>query len=221
MKMGAPASFLVAWDYCYDLSITTLTISVTSAIGEVARSPSYYRARYYNPITGRFLSEDPIGFAGGINFYTYTDDSPTNLIDPSGEFVIYGNWCGPDWTGGRVEQYYPSHDLPFTVVHGPTQFYRGLPIPQMGVSNTPYYLPPIDNLDAKCETHDKCYYSCRANNKCDKTARKNCMTQCNQVLAQDAANSGVSGLAETAIQEWMKNAPALDEPNDPSCRCKK
>jgi RHS repeat-associated protein len=32
----------------------------------------YYRARYYNPVTGRFLSEDPIGFRGGINVYTYT-----------------------------------------------------------------------------------------------------------------------------------------------------
>jgi RHS repeat-associated protein len=27
----------------------------------------YYRARYYDPATGRFLSEDPTGFAGGIN----------------------------------------------------------------------------------------------------------------------------------------------------------
>ncbi len=25
----------------------------------------YYRARYYNPTIGRFLSEDPIGFEGG------------------------------------------------------------------------------------------------------------------------------------------------------------
>ena len=29
----------------------------------------YYRARYYDPRLGRFLSEDPIGFWGGVNFY--------------------------------------------------------------------------------------------------------------------------------------------------------
>ena len=45
---------------------------------------NYYRARYYNPATGRFLSEDPIGFAGGINEYAYVADSPLNFIDPSG-----------------------------------------------------------------------------------------------------------------------------------------
>jgi len=44
----------------------------------------FYRARYYNPTTGRFLSEDPIGFRGGINKYAYVGGSPTNFIDPSG-----------------------------------------------------------------------------------------------------------------------------------------
>ena len=44
----------------------------------------YYRARYYNPTIGRFISEDPIGLAGGINLYAYTYDSPTNLTDPMG-----------------------------------------------------------------------------------------------------------------------------------------
>jgi len=45
---------------------------------------NYYRARYYNPTTGRFLSEDPLGFGGGINEYTYALGSPLNLVDPSG-----------------------------------------------------------------------------------------------------------------------------------------
>jgi uncharacterized protein RhaS with RHS repeats len=44
----------------------------------------YYRARYYDPKLGRFISEDPIGFAGGINFYSYASNSPTNRIDPLG-----------------------------------------------------------------------------------------------------------------------------------------
>jgi RHS repeat-associated protein len=45
---------------------------------------SYYRARYYDPATGRFVSEDPVGFHGGEDFYLYAVNEPTLLIDPSG-----------------------------------------------------------------------------------------------------------------------------------------
>ena len=45
----------------------------------------YYRARYYSPTLGRFISEDPIGFAGhDTNLYRYVFNSPTNLRDPFG-----------------------------------------------------------------------------------------------------------------------------------------
>jgi RHS repeat-associated protein len=46
---------------------------------------NYYRARYYNPVTGRFLSEDPIGFAGsGPNLYEYAEDNSISFNDPYG-----------------------------------------------------------------------------------------------------------------------------------------
>jgi RHS repeat-associated protein len=44
----------------------------------------FYRARYHNPTFGRFISEDPIGFAGGINKHAYVGNSPTNWTDPFG-----------------------------------------------------------------------------------------------------------------------------------------
>jgi RHS repeat-associated protein len=45
----------------------------------------YYRARYYDPMEGRFISKDPIGFAGGdVNLYGYVQNNPVNLIDPYG-----------------------------------------------------------------------------------------------------------------------------------------
>ncbi|MBI5492888.1 MAG: RHS repeat-associated core domain-containing protein [Deltaproteobacteria bacterium] len=44
----------------------------------------YYRARYYDPGTGRFITKDPIGFAGGVNLYLYTGNNPVNRIDPLG-----------------------------------------------------------------------------------------------------------------------------------------
>ena len=44
----------------------------------------YYRARYYDASTGRFLSEDPSGFDGGSNFYSYVANAPADLSDPFG-----------------------------------------------------------------------------------------------------------------------------------------
>ncbi len=44
----------------------------------------YYRARYYSPQLGRFISEDPIGLSGGRNFYAYTDGDPIDHNDPYG-----------------------------------------------------------------------------------------------------------------------------------------
>ena len=49
----------------------------------------YYRARYYNPTIGRFLQPDPIGYAAGLNLYTYCGNNPVNWIDPYGLKV---NW---------------------------------------------------------------------------------------------------------------------------------
>jgi RHS repeat-associated protein len=43
-----------------------------------------YRARYFDPSTGRFISEDPIGLGGGLNFYQYVRNNPILLNDPLG-----------------------------------------------------------------------------------------------------------------------------------------
>jgi RHS repeat-associated protein len=50
----------------------------------------YYRARYYDPTTGRFISEDPIAFAGGVNRYAYALANPVVLSDASGTTIKYG-----------------------------------------------------------------------------------------------------------------------------------
>ena len=44
----------------------------------------YYRARYYSPELGRFISADPIGYDDHMNMYAYVGNSPTNFSDPSG-----------------------------------------------------------------------------------------------------------------------------------------
>ncbi|QEE27998.1 RHS repeat-associated core domain-containing protein [Terriglobus albidus] len=81
----------------------------------------YFRARYYNPAVGRFLSEDPAGFSGGINKYAYVGADPIDFNDPSGRlpfgavvgainggvFGGLGAMTGDDWdwqdvVGGAV-----------------------------------------------------------------------------------------------------------------------
>ncbi|MBI4237965.1 MAG: hypothetical protein HY696_06060 [Deltaproteobacteria bacterium] len=45
----------------------------------------YYRARYYDPSLGRFLTEDPLGLASGdANLYRYVGNNPVNWRDPNG-----------------------------------------------------------------------------------------------------------------------------------------
>ena len=45
----------------------------------------FYRARYYDPTIGRFLSEDTNGFSSGdYNLYRYLLNNPVNFIDPYG-----------------------------------------------------------------------------------------------------------------------------------------
>jgi RHS repeat-associated protein len=52
----------------------------------------YMRARYYDPETGQFLSEDPLGLSGGLaNLYSYVGGDPVNNIDPMGLAAGAGN----------------------------------------------------------------------------------------------------------------------------------
>jgi RHS repeat-associated protein len=44
----------------------------------------YYRARHFSPLLGRFLQPDPVGYASGMNLYTYTSNNPLNRKDPTG-----------------------------------------------------------------------------------------------------------------------------------------
>ncbi|QDU60279.1 tRNA(Glu)-specific nuclease WapA precursor [Planctomycetes bacterium Pan216] len=49
----------------------------------------YYRARFYNSSMGRFISMDPISFAGHqTNLYTYVANSPTITTDPTGLLTL-------------------------------------------------------------------------------------------------------------------------------------
>jgi uncharacterized protein RhaS with RHS repeats len=59
--------------------------------------------RVYDPRTGRWLTRDPIGFAGGVNLYGYVGGKPVGGIDPEGlDYLIYRGKT-LDWRGDNGE----------------------------------------------------------------------------------------------------------------------
>jgi RHS repeat-associated protein len=79
----------------------------------------YFRARWYDPITGRWLSNDPAGIAGGLNQYVFCSDNPVNFRDPFGLCTEGGGYqypqigadpsCGiPPFGGPAVEPANPT-----------------------------------------------------------------------------------------------------------------
>ncbi|CAN7561324.1 RHS repeat-associated core domain-containing protein [Pseudomonas sp. LjRoot263] len=62
----------------------------------------YYRARYYSPGFGRFISRDPISLAGGINTYGYVGGNPVSYIDP------LGLWRLPDFLAVNINVAIPN-----------------------------------------------------------------------------------------------------------------
>jgi RHS repeat-associated protein len=65
----------------------------------------YNRARYLDPTTGRWTTQDPLGFAAGdANLYRYVGNTPTMLVDPSG---YIWSWAAAGFTvelGKKAEQ---------------------------------------------------------------------------------------------------------------------
>jgi RHS repeat-associated protein len=133
-----------------------------------------YRHRYYDPSIGRFISEDPLHFGGGdLDVYVYVHSEPTNYVDPSGTTRYWGNWCGPDWTGGLVEEYTPLH---------------------AGI-----YKKPQDAEDTVCMHHDICYFNCRYNHACDSGARPACLKHCDQIFLAEMPMTAVGGYLSDGI----------------------
>ena len=90
----------VATEYSYE-PFGIATSSGSSSTNELAYTGReddgtgvyYYRARYYHPTLQRFISEDPIEFAGGdVNLYAYVGNKPLTYVDPFGTAEIL--MCG-------------------------------------------------------------------------------------------------------------------------------
>ena len=64
----------------------------------------YDHARYYDPQLGRFISQDPMGYACGNNLYAYCGDNPTDATDPGGLWGLEGD----DRIPAKEFQYVPN-----------------------------------------------------------------------------------------------------------------
>jgi RHS repeat-associated protein len=79
----------------------------------------YFRARYYNPLTGEFLRRDPLGFEDGMSLYR--GYHPINSVDPMGLDITSGS------TSGGLSYFYVAADGIFldtplgTVVYDPSE----------------------------------------------------------------------------------------------------
>jgi RHS repeat-associated protein len=67
----------------------------------------FYRARYYSPLLGKFISQDPLGFAGsGPNFYAYAGNDPVDFRDPfglTGPGTVVAGVAGTTATAAEVD----------------------------------------------------------------------------------------------------------------------
>jgi RHS repeat-associated protein len=87
---------VLAGTYTYDSfgKLTTSSSTLTNPFRYTAREFDsetglyFCRARFYDPTTGRFIREDPVKFMGGVNFYSYAYNNPSNLKDPLGLWTI-------------------------------------------------------------------------------------------------------------------------------------
>ncbi len=97
---------------------------------------TYFRARYQNPVTGRFLQRDPIGYMAGPSLYDYVRSSPVVWRDPHGldRFHPAPEWRPPEGGGGRESGGAP-------VLPGPGYTPRPI-LPGPGYSPAPGYVPP-------------------------------------------------------------------------------
>ena len=83
------ASGLATESYRYDpygkpSSTTGVRFKYTGQIYLRAVGLYHYKARAYDPDTGRFLQTDPIGYGDGLNIYAYVSGDPVNMTDPTG-----------------------------------------------------------------------------------------------------------------------------------------
>ncbi|MFV0436620.1 MAG: phospholipase A2 [Desulfopila sp.] len=93
----------VVWQAVYD-PFGKAQVQVETIVNNIRFPGQYFDAetglhynwhRFYDPETGRYISADPIGLAGGINLYAYVQNDPVNVVDPEGLKTCGSGWNEP------------------------------------------------------------------------------------------------------------------------------
>lgn len=202
----ANSTMSVTDSYLYDSFGNNLATSgtATNSFRYVGRFGYYYdldltwfylRARYYNILSGRFVTRDPLWFSArpsleSLNAYLYASNSPISLMDPSGELIKRPRWEPP--TGWN----------PFTSEWWGYGNYCGWY--RRGQNGA-----PIDALDSACQEHDKCQAGWDTCNQWD-------IERCSQKLCADAREAYDTGCERSwpgqinQFQRWHCQDAAVD-----------
>jgi len=165
------------------------------------------QARYYDPVIGRFLSNDPVGWAGhaasgnavqGFNRYTYVNNNPYKYTDPDGQFL------------------FPL----IRVVAPPPPI---ITTPNNGSSSLPPFMPSSDSATSSIVFNDnadapkdkKRRYTGKDRDKILENADGDC-EYCGEQL-EPQAGSGKSFEADH-IKPWVKGGETSEENGAASCR---
>ncbi|HEX8265940.1 MAG TPA: RHS repeat-associated core domain-containing protein, partial [Pyrinomonadaceae bacterium] len=146
----------------------------------------YYRARWYDSQLGRFISEDPIGFAGGdINLYGYVKNNPIRFTDPFGlddadrifeetyfpqgyEKWVRDNGIDKIW----MKEVYDHANRPENYRCGPGYF-------SFPLSAIPQHPFGYNFKDTGCYNHDVCYGACgKKKEDCDNAILDDLQNEC-------------------------------------------